>query len=365
MVTSPSLTLCLIVRNERARLPACLESVRGLADEIVVVDTGSTDGTAELAREAGARVLEITWPDDFSAARNAGLELARGRWILVLDADETLPPASREALRGIVAGPADHACSLVQRNLLPEAAGHVSVAIVRLFPRHPRVRFERPIHEQVNTTLEREGIRIVDTDIPFVHTGYATAGALPAKNRRNRALIEGALARDPDGDPNLWFFHAASFFDDGDHLRAADLYAECARRSAGRRRRLEAAARIKQAECLWLAGRPAEAERALPEGAETPHPLVCELKAALADAGARVEEARCWRERLLSCPDVAHLPPVALGPMKLRALNALAEHWAGRGRKDRAVKVLRLGLAAAHGRIDAAAAELGRAYAAA
>lgn len=365
MPSAPNLSLCMIVRNERARLPACLESVRGLADEIVVVDTGSTDGTADLARAAGARVLEIPWPDDFSAARNAGLDLATGRWILVLDADETLPPASRETLREIVAGPADHARALVQRNLLPESAGHVSVAIVRLFPRHPRVRFERPIHEQVNTALEREGIRIVDTDIPFLHTGYATAAAMPAKTRRNRALIEAALARDPDADPNLWFFQAASFFDSGEHLRAAELYGECARRSAGRRRRLEAAARIKQAECLWIAGRPAEAEAALPTEGDAPHPLACELRAAMADASGRRDEAKAWRERLLSCPDVAHLPPVALGAMKLRALNALAEDWAARGRKDRAVRVLRLGLSAAQGRIDAAAASLARAYAAA
>jgi len=363
MPSAPCLTLCMIVRDERTRLPACLESVRGLADEIVVVDTGSTDGTPDVARAAGARVHETPWPHDFSAARNAGLELATGRWILVLDADETLPAASREALRAIVAGPADHARALVQRNLLPESAGHISVSIVRLFPRHPRVRFERPIHEQVNTALEREGIRIVDTDIPFLHTGYASAAAMPAKTRRNRALIEAALAREPDADPNLWFFHAASFFDTGEHLRAAELYDECARRSAGRRRRLEVAARIKQAESLWLAGRPAEAEVCLPAGADSPHPLVCELRAALADLAGRRDEAKGWRERLLSCPDVAHLPPVALGPMKLRALNALAEDWAARGRKDRAVKVLRLGLAAAQGRIDAAAAAIGQAYA--
>ena len=360
---APALTLCMIVRNERANLPACLESVRGLAEELVVVDTGSVDGTPDLARAAGARVLEIPWSDDFSAARNAGLEMATGRWILVLDADETLPAASREALRTIVAGPAACAHALVQRNLLPGASGQVAVSIVRLFPRHPRVRFERPIHEQVNTALEREGIRIVETNVPFLHTGYADLGAMPAKTRRNRALIEAALAREPDADPNLWFFHAAGFFDEGDHLRAAGLYAECARRSAGRRR-LEVAAKIKQAESLWLAGCFAEAENCLPQGVEEPHPLVCELRAALAGAAGRLDEAKAWRERLLSCPDMAHLPPVALGPMKIRALNALAEDWAARGRKDRAVRVLRLGLAAAQGRVDAAAAAIGQAYAA-
>jgi hypothetical protein len=347
----PDLSLCLIVRDEAARLPACLASVRPLRAEIVVVDTGSADDTPDIARAAGARVAELPWPGDFAAARNASLALATGRWVLVLDADETLPAASVEAVRKIVAGPADHACSLVQRSSLAAGAGHVVVRIVRLFPRHPGVRFERPVHEQVNTSLERSGIRIVDTEVVLDHSGYADARVMPGKLARNRALIEAALAREPDGDPNLRFFHAATLFDAGDLGAAAEQYLACALAARERRRRLSTAARVKQAECLARLGRGAEAMEALDACPDTAaHPLACELRAAEAEASGRREEARRLREQLLDFADTAYLPPVALLPMKVRAVEALAEAWFAANRKDLAVGLLRLGLELAAGR---------------
>ena len=84
------LSLCMIVRDEEADLPTCLESVKGVVDEICIVDTGSNDRTVAIAEGYGARVEHFTWCDDFSAARNASLAMAQGDWILVLDADEIL-----------------------------------------------------------------------------------------------------------------------------------------------------------------------------------------------------------------------------------------------------------------------------------
>src|SRR5207249_480278 len=89
----PELSLCMIVRDEEPRLPSCLESIAPYVDEIVVVDTGSTDRTREVARDWGARVYEMPWPDSFAAARNQSLELARGSWILRMDADDEITPA--------------------------------------------------------------------------------------------------------------------------------------------------------------------------------------------------------------------------------------------------------------------------------
>ena len=94
-----SLSACLIVKNEAAHLPRCLASVRELVDEMVVVDTGSTDETPAIATAYGARVLAFAWRDDFSAARNFGLGQARGEWLLVLDADEALEPTHLLAQR--------------------------------------------------------------------------------------------------------------------------------------------------------------------------------------------------------------------------------------------------------------------------
>ena len=92
------LSVCMIVRNEESRLAAAIESVRAVADEIIVTDTGSTDNTIDLARSLGARVETFAWCDDFAAARNACAVHARGEWILWLDADEKLKPGNDAGL---------------------------------------------------------------------------------------------------------------------------------------------------------------------------------------------------------------------------------------------------------------------------
>src|SRR5258706_14100820 len=126
----------MIVKDEAARLPGCLDSVSGVVDEIVIVDTGSTDDSVALARARGARVERWTWRDDFSAARNESLRHARGDWALVLDADERLahaPPTVREAVAAAGADGLD--CRLV--SVLPpgEPSPTIAAWYCRLFRR--------------------------------------------------------------------------------------------------------------------------------------------------------------------------------------------------------------------------------------
>ena len=107
----------MIVRNEERFLPGCLESVRGLVDEIIVVDTGSTDRTAEIARSFGARVFDFEWRDDFSAARNESLRHAGSDWILYLDADERIDCGGIDnCIRAAAAHPDFDAFSVLIRN---------------------------------------------------------------------------------------------------------------------------------------------------------------------------------------------------------------------------------------------------------
>lgn len=107
-----SITLCAISRNEEENLPRLLESVKEVVAEIVLVDTGSTDGTQDLARRYGARVIEHRWQDSFALARNAGLAEVRTPWVLVLDADEALHPGDQAALAGaLVRAPVTAAAS--------------------------------------------------------------------------------------------------------------------------------------------------------------------------------------------------------------------------------------------------------------
>lgn len=199
------ISVCMIVRDEAADLPRCLASLAGVADEIVVVDTGSADGTPELAAAAGARVLRIAWPRDFAAARNVSLEAATGDFCLALDADEELPAATRSALRDAVAR-ADAAglagLSMIVRNLAPpgELTAWNDMPSVRVFRRAAAHRYVGRIHEQISPSIVRAGGRVGASDLVVLHHGYArpTAQGGVARAQRNLALLEEAVREAPD-----------------------------------------------------------------------------------------------------------------------------------------------------------------------
>jgi tetratricopeptide (TPR) repeat protein len=201
----PRLSVCLIVKNEQRFLPQCLASIRGVADQIVVVDTGSTDRTVALAREGGAEVFEFAWCEDFSAARNAALERATGDWVLILDADEELPAAQHETLRRElrVAGVMAYRLPIVDAGREAEGCNHVP----RLFRNAPGLGFTGRIHEQVSASLEARravfGLEHVVGKTRLVHHGYDAAVSKDRnKVERNLRLLRLALAETPD-DPNL------------------------------------------------------------------------------------------------------------------------------------------------------------------
>lgn len=200
-------SLCVLARDEAATVARCLRSAEGLADERIVLDTGSVDGTPELAAAAGARVERFTWVDDFAAARNACLGHARGRWIVFLDADEFFEPDQARALRRRLETETADALSLVARNLLPpgDMLAFFEFPLVRVFRNDPRYRYEGRIHEQVGAVVARSGGRVVATDLRFVHTGYQTPQAQGARRgERNLRALEAALAEQPDDAYLVW-----------------------------------------------------------------------------------------------------------------------------------------------------------------
>lgn len=344
--TAMRLSVCMIVRDEEASLPACFDSLVGVADELVVVDTGSKDGTVKLARDRGARVIETEWTGDFSRARNLGLAAARGAWSLVFDADETLPPASRERIRAIVEGEPNEAFALITLN--PDPTGHCArLSTMRLVPTRPEVRYQFPIHEDLYGSLAQAGIPTRSTDIEILHSGYADEATLRQKAVRNGAIIARALAQpnSSEAERHLRYYYAVSFYDAGDWSRAAKEFEHCIEISEGPRSKLAGAARVWAAECHFALGQLDATASCLPERLDSAvHPQALWLGAQVAQQRRDAASAQACLEKILTIEDGAFLPPVSLAAVKVKTLNLLGQRWAGAGRKDLGVQILRLAL---------------------
>ncbi len=208
MPTSATLSLCMIVRDEAEMLPRCLNAVRGLWTELRVVDTGSRDGTVAILQGEGAQVIHRAWDDDFSAARNAGLDGAASDWILCLDADEIVSAGLAAQVRSLVDDPNAGAATVVMRNHLPH--GHRrDASVLRLFRNHPSVRFQFPIHEDVSepvrARLLAEGRRLRHLPGVIEHLGYVRAHAASRnKKARDTELLLRCLEHDRT-DLYSWF----------------------------------------------------------------------------------------------------------------------------------------------------------------
>ncbi len=199
------LSLSMIVRNEEACLEACLASVKGFVDEMVVLDTGSSDSTIAIAEAAGARVEQIPWPGDFAPARNVALEFVKGDWVLVLDADEQLCSECIPQLKSLMALDDVLVVNLLRFEKGSTMSPYSSVS--RLFRRHPQIKWSRPYHSIVDDSVreiveEETQWRVVDCDIPaLIHDGY-TPDLLRSRNKatRLREAMEFWLEKHP-GDP--------------------------------------------------------------------------------------------------------------------------------------------------------------------
>jgi GT2 family glycosyltransferase/predicted Zn-dependent protease len=203
----PRVSLCLIVKNEEDNLPACLASAAGLFDEVIVVDTGSTDRTREVAIGLGARVFDFAWVDDFAAARNESLRHATGDWVFWLDADDRLDEANREKLRALFARLGDEDAAYVMKCLcLPEPGGTTATAVdhVRLFRNRPDLRWEYRVHEQILGAVRRSGGTVRWSDVVIRHTGYQDAALRRRKLERDLRLLRLQDADRPD-DPFTLF----------------------------------------------------------------------------------------------------------------------------------------------------------------
>lgn len=195
----PTVSLTMIVKDEEVYLHDCLESVRDIVDEIVIVDTGSTDKTVEIAQRFGARIFHYAWHDDFAAARNECLQHATGDWIFQIDADERLQQESKEEIRKWLKNRSVTCVSvIIDSPKVEQKKGHISRAH-RLFRNLPEVKYTGRIHEQISSSVVALGGCERQSAIHLVHLGYDKSEAeMRRKSERNYRLLKKQVEEEPE-----------------------------------------------------------------------------------------------------------------------------------------------------------------------
>ncbi len=221
-----SASLTMIVKDEEENLPACLESVAGLDLELVVVDTGSSDRTREVARRFGARVFDFPWCDSFAAARNEALRHATGDWVFWMDADDRLDAENRARLLALLARLDGAAAGYVMECLcLPDPVSRSATRVdhLRLFRNLPGLRWRYRVHEQILPALLEAGADIRWSDVVVRHTGYQDPALRARKLGRDLRLLELERAERPD-DPFTLFNLGSVRREQGQFAEAAALF---------------------------------------------------------------------------------------------------------------------------------------------
>ncbi len=172
------LSCCMIVKNEAERLPGCLESIKNLVDEIVILDTGSSDQTQEIAKKIGAKVYTAQWDNDFAKARNQALQYVTGDWILVLDADERFVAEKKVQLRQTILQKDLLVVNLIRQEVGASQSPYSLVS--RLFRNHPSITFSRPYHALIDDSViqllsKEPDWKIINLpNVSILHEGYQT-----------------------------------------------------------------------------------------------------------------------------------------------------------------------------------------------
>ena len=189
LLSKNTLSLCMITKNEQNNISRCLKRVLPILDEIIIVDTGSTDKTKEIAKSYGALVIEANWENDFSKIRNTSIRKAKGDYILILDPDELIARSDLFKLRSLIDRDEKNktAYSFITRNYTDDDKvagfkpnkdnygegklflGYFPSKKVRLFPNKKEIFFEGAIHELVENSIKNLGLKIIDVEIPIHH----------------------------------------------------------------------------------------------------------------------------------------------------------------------------------------------------
>ena len=217
------LSLCMITKDEQEFLPNCLRSVKGLVDEIIVVDTGSKDNTIEIAKQFGAKVVKYKWSNDFSNARNFSLKHATKDWIIVLDADEIISKEDHSKIKDFISAEKHDAFFMIQRNYTnatttpdfvvndnkyeegKEFAGWFANPVVRLFRNKEDIFFEAKVHESVEPCLLRGSYSIGSLQVPIHHFFYKKGSEVMREKFESYLKLGKEQIKLTPGDPKPYY----------------------------------------------------------------------------------------------------------------------------------------------------------------
>ena len=307
-----TISLCMIVKNEEHCLDRCLKSVHEFVDEIIVVDTGSTDRTVEIATAYGAKIYHHPWENDFSKHRNQSLSYATGDWILQLDADEELFAEDGQELRRTVAeGGADYYnCQFHDMN--KDGSVHGVFNLRRLFRNGMGMHFTQKVHNQLQT----RGVEAYSS-IRIRHYGYGLSEEkMEAKHIRTTTLLEEMLRDNPEDAYSR--FQLASSYSMHREYEKAVAHGEMAlalRRKGGLRNGYFVTAFYTVTQGYYALGNSKDAERVGLEALEfcPDHLDICHLLAALYFKRQSLEQCRAMSNRYLSIYDEFVKDPSLMG----------------------------------------------------
>ena len=200
MPSKVKISAAVIVKNEEEDLPNWLHCMQNLAEEIVVVDTGSTDRTVEIAKTAGARVEHFDWIDDFAAAKNYAIDQTHGEWVMLLDADEYIPEEDYDGVKAAIAKYDGNkevlglACSLINIDTQKNNAYISKCYQIRVFRKMPELRYIHSIHELLKYSGKGKKTMPYVDDFKIYHTGYS-AVRMPEKYKRNMRMLQESIKK--------------------------------------------------------------------------------------------------------------------------------------------------------------------------
>lgn len=200
------ISACIIAKNEAENITRCITSLKGAVDEIIVVDTGSTDNTIALAKDLGAFVYTMEWQEDFSKARNYSLDKAKEEWALIIDCDEELDNGSVDLLRDLSTSKDFEGFGVIVSNVIGGQEAY-AVQSLRFIRNKKEYRFHEPIHEQVGDVIvsAKGPYAVLSSKVKFIHYGYEVNPEMERlKTERNLGILNSVPQESRD---SLYYLH--------------------------------------------------------------------------------------------------------------------------------------------------------------